>query len=119
MGGRRDRYRALGGGASVDGYGHNGHKFTFRMALPVDPSGRLVDGRSFADIRDYKRLLLADERQIARNLTKQLVTYATGAPVRFADRETVESILEAAKPGSYGVNTLIHGIVLSDLFLRK
>jgi hypothetical protein len=70
-------------------------------------------------VRDLKRLLLHDERQIAQNLVRQLVTYSTGAPVRFGDRPQVEAILDRAKPGGYGVKSLIHGILASELFRNK
>jgi mono/diheme cytochrome c family protein len=119
FGGWRDRYRALGEGERVPGYGKNGQPFTFHAALPVDSSGVLPDGRRFHDVRDMKRLLLQDERGIARNLVRQLVTYSTGAPVRFGDRSQVESILDRAKPSAYGVKSLIHGIIDSELFRNK
>jgi hypothetical protein len=119
MGGFRERYRAMGSGAAEAGIGRGGQKFAFSLALPVDSSGELADGRKFTDIREFKRLLLTDERQIARNLARQLVTYATGAPVRFSDRAAVERILDQAKPGGYGVRSLVHGIVQSGLFLNK
>jgi hypothetical protein len=118
-GGWRDRYRALGDGQKVPGYGKNGQPFAFHAAHPVDPSGVLPDGRAFQDVRDLKRLLLHDERQIAQNLVRQLVTYSTGAPVRFGDRPQVEAILDRAKPGGYGVKSLIHGILASELFRNK
>jgi hypothetical protein len=85
----------------------------------VDASGVLPDGRAFSDIRALKRLLVDDERQLARNLTRQLVVYATGAPARFGDRPQVEAILDRARPGHYGVRTIVHEIVQSDLFLNK
>ena len=120
MGGWRERYRATGGGASpAKGFGHGGQKFVFHHALPVDPSGEMADGRKFADIREFKRLLLADEAQLARNLAKQLTVYATGAPVRFSDRAAIEKILHRASASRYGVRTLIHELVQSDLFLKK
>jgi hypothetical protein len=79
----------------------------------------MADGRKFADIREFKRLLLADEAQLARNLAKQLTVYATGAPVRFGDRAHIEKILQRASASHYGVRTLIHELVQSDLFLNK
>jgi hypothetical protein len=119
-GGWRERYRAIGGaGEKVPGYGKNGQPFAFRAAQPVDPSGVLPDGRQFKDVRDLKRVLLQDERQIARNLVKQLIIYSMGAPVRFADRPTVEAILNRAAPGGYGVKSLMHGIIASELFGSK
>ena len=121
MGGFRTHYRAIGveGKTPAPGIGFGGQKFTFHYALPVDASGELPDGRTFADVRELKRLLLADERAIARNVVKQLVVYATGAPVRFVDRPAVEKILDRAKARGYGVRSLVHEIVQSDLFLNK
>jgi len=119
FGGFRERYRALGDGEKTQGWGKNGQPFAFHPAQPVDPSGELPDGRKFADVRELKRLLLQDERQIARNLVRQLVTYSTGAPPRFADRPKVEAILDAAAPEHYGVRALIQGVVTSELFRNK
>ena len=119
FGGWRSTYRALGEGPKVPGFGKNGQPFVFTAALPVDPSGVLADGRAFKDIRELKKLLVRDERQIARNLVRQLVTYGTGAPVRFGDRPSVESILDGARSDGYGVKSLIHGLVSSRLFRSK
>jgi hypothetical protein len=118
-GGWRGRYRALGDGQKADGIGKGGHLYEFRYALPVDASGKLPDGRAFNDIRELKRLLLVDERQIARNLATQLIVYSTGAPVRFGDRPQLESILDQAKNSDYGVSSIINAIIQSDLFRSK
>jgi hypothetical protein len=119
MGGWRDRYRALGGSVTQEGFGHNGQKFAFHAALAVDSSSQLPDGRAFSDILSFKKLLLDDERQIARNVTRQLLVYATGAPIRFGDRADVERILQDAASRQYGVRTLVHEVVESSLFLHK
>ncbi len=119
FGGYRTCYRALGSEDTVPGFGKGGQPFAFHNGKPVDCSGILPDGRAFADVRDLKRLLLKDERQIARNLTQQLVIYSTWAPVRFADRPKVEAILDRARSNGYGVKSLIHGIILSELFRNK
>lgn len=119
FGGWRDHYRAVGPGERVHGYGKNGAPFAFHEAQPVDPSGVLPGGGAFKDVRDLKCLLLQDDRQIARNLVRQLVTYSTGAPVRFADRSKIEAILDSASTGDYRIKTLIHQIILSDLFRNK
>ena len=121
MGGWRDRYRATveDGSDAEAGFGKNGWPLAFRYVLPVDASGQLPDGRTFQDIRDFKRLLLTDETQIARNVARQLTVYATGAPIRFADRAAIERILEGARADHYGVRRIVHQIVESDLFLNK
>jgi hypothetical protein len=120
FGGYREKYRALGDGfPHPEGIGKAGHFFEFHYALPVDASGTLPDGRSFADVRELKKLILADERQVARNLATQLVTYATGAPVRFGDRPRLEAILDQTKAGGYGTEALVEAIIQSDLFRSK
>jgi hypothetical protein len=119
MGGWRDRYRALSDGPPESGIGHNGQKFSFHAGPPVEASGILPDSRAFRDIRALKHLLAGDEKALARNLARQLVVYATGAPVRFSDRLQVEQIVEHASATHYGVRTLVREIVQSDLFLNK
>jgi len=116
----RDKYRALTKDAEkAPGIGKNGQRFGFSYIQPVDASGNLPDGRKFQDIRELKRLLIEDERQIARNLTNQLVVYATGAPVQFSDRPKVEAILDRAASKNYGVKTLVRLIIESDMFRNK
>ncbi len=120
MGGWRDRYRAISEGEpAVKGLGKNGQPFEFHYGLPVDTAGQLPDGRHFADIREFKKLLLDSDVQLARNLVRQLIVYATGAPIRFGDREEIERIISSTKQDRYGVRSLIHSIVQSDLFVSK
>ncbi len=119
MGAWRDRYRSVGPGEKVKGSGHNGINFHYGWGLSVDPSGELPDGRTFHDIRELKRLLLADPDLLARNLERQLTIYGTGAPIRFSDRPTLAKILAQNRAEGYGVRSLIHEIVESDMFLNK
>jgi hypothetical protein len=119
-GGWQDRYRAVNQDAEpVIGFGKNGHAFAFHYAQPVDSSGQLVDGRKFADISELKGLLAADERAVARNLVQRFVVYATGAPVSFGDRPEIENILNRCEKSHYGVRSLIHGVIQSELFKIK
>ena len=120
MGGWRDHYRAAKQGVTpAPGIGMDGQKFAFYYALPVDCSGTLPEGRAFKDVRDLKTLLLSDPAPIARNLVRQLAVYATGAPVRFSDREQIERILQRTKAGDYGVRSIVRELVQSDLFQTK
>ena len=120
MGRWRDNYRSLNEGHKrIEGVGRSGNEFVHYLAKEVDDSGKMAEGDSFKDILDFKQLLLRDEETIARNLTEQLLVYATGAPVRFADREEVAAILEKSRTSQFGVRTLIHEIVQSPLFLHK
>ena len=118
FGGYRTSYRAIDGKTKDAGIGKNGQKFAFHQALPVEPFGQL-DKQKFAEIREFKAVVLRNERQVARNLVGQLAVFATGAPVGFADRPKVEALLDAASARQFGVRSLVHGLVSSDLFLNK
>jgi hypothetical protein len=119
VGAWRSKYRSTDEGEPVTGVGKNGFDFTFKLGQPVDASGKLADGETFGNVIELKRLLLKDERQIARNIVDRFVTYGTGAPVEFADRPEVERILDAAQRHDYGLRAMIHEIVQSDLFTHK
>ncbi len=119
MGGWRERYRSEAGGELATGIAKSGQKMAFHWALPVDAAGEMADSRKFRDIREFRELLLSDERQIARNVAKQLAVYATGAPVGFADRQHVEGILDRAASSHFGVRSLVHELIQSELFRNK
>ncbi len=120
MGGWRDRYRAMAVDSEpVRGFGKNGWPYAFYLALPVDASGQLNDGRAFKDVREFKALLLKDQAQIARNLARQLSVFATGSPVHFGDRAKIEQIVERTRGREFGVRSLVTEIVASDLFRNK
>jgi hypothetical protein len=87
--------------------------------LDVEKGGQTPEGRTFKDIEDYKKILLDDKDQIARNLTQKLLVYSTGADIQFADREVVEQIVAKIRAKNYGFRTLVHEVVESRIFLNK
>jgi hypothetical protein len=120
MGAWRERYRGdAKNQVPESGLGKNGWPFDFHFALPVESQGELPDGRKFNNVREFKQLILQDEAQIARNFTRHLVVYATSAPIRFSDRAAIETIVERTQSDQYGVRSLVHAIVESELFLSK
>ncbi len=120
MGGLRAQYRAVSPDVpAAKGYGMDGQALQYHLALPVDAAGHLPDGRTFTDVRGLKKLLLTDENAIARNLVQQLSIFATGAPVRFSDREQIDGILKRSEASHYGVKSIVEEIVQSDLFQSK
>ena len=121
MGGWRDRYRAFAEDAKPEpGVGLSGQRYAFHYGLPVDSAGALPDGRAFQEVREFKRLMIEHEEQtVARNLVRQLATYATGAPVGFADRKQVDEILQNSRGSNYGIRSIVHNIVQNRLFQLK
>jgi hypothetical protein len=116
MGKWRHRYRGTAEGERVSGIDHTGHDFAYTIAGDVDASGTLIDGRSFRDVRELKALFAGNSRGLARNLLRQFVVYATGTPVRFADRAEVERILDSCAGDGYRVRDLLYGLVESPVF---
>ncbi len=116
LGGWRDRYRSLDKGDEITGIDRAGHAYTYRVAGAIDSSGKLRDGRPFADINELKKLLRTETRQLARNLLQRFIVYATGTPVRFSDRRQVELILDRCAADHYPVGDLIQELIVSPIF---
>jgi hypothetical protein len=85
----------------------------------VELGGATPAGKTFQDITEYKRLLLEDKDQVARNLVQKMIVYSTGAEIQFADREVVEQIVKNLRAKNYGFRTLVHEVVQSRVFLTK
>jgi hypothetical protein len=116
----RDKYRAVGGaGRDEDAKKVNGHRIEYHYGLPVDPSGQMPDGQPFTDVDGLRAILTAEPDRLGYAFTSQLVTYATGAEVTFADRAEVQKIVAASKAHDYGIRTLVHLITESPLFRNK
>jgi hypothetical protein len=116
IGGWRENYRSNGNGAEVM---VDGRRMPYLKGPKVDPADVMPDGRPFANIDEFKKLLLADKDQTARALTEKLVTYATGGPPEPADRGQVDAIVQKIRDKNYGLRSLVHEIVASDLFRTK
>lgn len=91
----------------------------FGEGRAVEAGDELADGRKFANLEEFKKLLLANPEQIARCLTEKLVTYATGQPVGFGDHAAVDKILAEVQPTDYGLRSLVHAVVASEVFRSK
>jgi hypothetical protein len=99
MGAWRDRYRAESKDQLPEfGFGKNGWAYDFFHALPVDPSGALADGRAFADVKELKRHLLADETQLARNLAHDLRHRLAGPLQRSRRHRTDPAAVQGGQP---------------------
>ena len=117
LGAWRTRYRGLESGERITGIDQTGHDFSYTVANTVDASGKMSDGRSFKDIHGLKEILLANPRQLARNLLHQFTIYATGVPVRFGDRAEIETMLDACAKDGYRARDLLLALTQSKIFL--
>jgi len=116
IGGWRENYRATGNGKPVF---VDGRKMNYLAGKPVDPSDELPDGAKFANIDEFKQLLLRDKDQLARSLATKLLTYGTGGPPTTADQPQIDAIVVRVRDKNYGFRSLVHEIVQSELFRSK
>ena len=113
----RDQYRLRDGKGDSRPF-VNGRPINYHYDVAVDCTGQLPDGRPFRDVNDLRAMLAAGDEKLASAFVRHLVTYATGAPVSFADREEVDRIVQSGKASRYGVRTLLLETILNPLFAQ-
>jgi hypothetical protein len=102
----RERYVLLSGGKRTQG-------------PKVDASYVLPDGQRFRDVDEFRQLLVKQPRRLAANVAEKLLTYGTGAPVGFADREEVERIVDRTAKDNFGLRSLVREVAVSRIFVTK
>ncbi len=118
IGGYRTTYRALGKWPKAN-VTFNNRPVQYSNGLAVQAGDVMPNGKRFKDSDEFKKILLADPNQFIRMFTEKLLVYATGSPIRPADREAVTAILQRVREKKYGLRTLVHEVVQSELFLNK
>lgn len=116
IGGWRDYYRVTGKGKPVM---LDGKKMYYLQGPNVDAADVLPNGKKFKNIDEFKQLLLQDKDQVARALTERLLIYATGATPQASDEKQINALVATLREKQYGLRTLVHEIVQSELFQRK
>lgn len=119
----RDFYRTTETGeklpdAKVFFGGHYGG-VTYLKGPVVDTRSELPGGIEVPDIRAYKAAMAKHPDFLARNLIRKLATFGTGRSVEVGDEIIVDSILKNSENSNFGLRTLIHEVVLSELFTNK
>ncbi len=91
----------------------------WRHGLPVDCSGHTPDGADFAGIQQLRQMLAKRPEELARGVTRHLLTYATGEPATYLEQRTIDAVVKSAAADDYGLRSLVHGLVQSELFRSK
>lgn len=86
---------------------------------PVNPSGQLSDGRSFADAEEFKQLLLDDRDRVLKALVEHLCTYALRRVLTLDDRDDILAIVAEAKHHDYRLKDIVRAVALSDLIQKR
>ncbi len=90
-----------------------------KNAAKVNPTGVTPDGKKFPGIKTWKEIYVDQPDLLARNIGKQMITFATGAPPRFSDRDDLAKIVKHAREKNYGMRSILHAVVSTDAFRVK
>ncbi len=86
----------------------------------IDPSGKLVTGEKFADMRELKRVLAVERREdFHRCLTEKMLTYAIGRGLEPSDITTVDAIVARIQKEEGRFHALLFGIIESAPFQKR
>lgn len=87
---------------------------------PIDPSGQLITGEKFADVRELKRVLVRDRAMdVYRCLTEKLMTYALGRGLEYFDAHTVDEIAGRLAREGGRMSVLLSGVIESPAFQKQ
>lgn len=114
MGNFRTSYRVL-----TDSTSGEKSKQKWIDRLPVDCTGTTPDGKDFADARELRAMLAENPAQLARGVVRHLLTYATGEPATPIDQPAIDAIVRDAARDNYGLRSLLHGVIQSEVFRWK
>jgi len=85
----------------------------------IDPSGRLVTGESFRNVRELKHILVTSRCQdFYRTLASKMLAYAIGRGLEYTDTETVDQIVQQMDADNGRFSALLTGIIESAPFQK-
>jgi hypothetical protein len=102
-----ENYNAIGKWRAADG------KF------PIDATGTLPNGKSFATPAEMRTVLLAQLPAFSQCLTEKMMTYALGRGMQRYDRRSLDEIGRKLAGSNYQFQTLVYEIVRSLPFQSR
>jgi hypothetical protein len=107
-------------GLALENFNAMGMWRTQEFGQPIDVSGKLVTGESFADVRELKQILVKNHaEEFYRTLTQKMLTYALGRGLDYYDTETVDQIVARIEKSGGKPSALIAGIIESAPFQKS
>jgi len=90
------------------------------LGQKIDPSGKLITGEKFSNIRELKHILATKRsRDFYYCITEKLMTYALGRTLDYYDVETVDRIVAQLEATGGRPSVLLQGIVNSAAFQQR
>jgi Protein of unknown function (DUF1592)/Protein of unknown function (DUF1588)/Protein of unknown function (DUF1587)/Protein of unknown function (DUF1585)/Protein of unknown function (DUF1595) len=107
-------------GLALDNFNPLGTWRDAESGQKIDPSGRLITGEPFKDIRDLKRIIKERHgRDFYRCLTEKFLTYALGRGLEYYDVATVDRIVERLDQDGGRFSALLMGVIESAPFQKR
>ncbi len=86
---------------------------------PVNPAGKMPDGRAFNDADEFKQRLLEDRDKVARAFIEHLCTYGLRRVLTFDDQDDVNAIAAEAKKSEYRIKDMVRAVAMSELMRKR
>ncbi|MEM1443737.1 MAG: DUF1588 domain-containing protein, partial [Verrucomicrobiota bacterium] len=90
-----------------------------KKEVPVDPSGALPDGTTFADFQGLRQQVAKHEENFTRGYLEALIEYGLGRPYGFSDESLRERLLKRANAKDGSMRELLLAFVESEPFQHK
>jgi mono/diheme cytochrome c family protein len=91
-----------------------------RSYTRIDPAGTMPDGTAFANLADFRRLVISHPAPFLRTFTEKMMVYALGRPYEAYDAPAVRKIVREAAASHYKFTDIVVGVVKSAPFqMRK
>jgi len=97
----------------------NGEDFRGSNTPPIDASGKLPNGKSFANFEEFKTLLLEQKDRFRRALAEKLFLYALGRPTSPADRGTIDQVVTTMAERGDTLRSAIKALAITEVFRVK
>ncbi|MEO0413524.1 MAG: DUF1592 domain-containing protein, partial [Verrucomicrobiota bacterium] len=90
-----------------------------RKLYPVDASGSLPNGETFADVQGLKAALMKEQRTVAGSIFEGMLCYALGRDVSFTDLTIIEKVLNNLESDDFPVREMVRQVVTSEPFMQR
>jgi hypothetical protein len=103
-------------GFALEPFDAIGHLRTEDRGSVIDARGQMYDGTPVDGPAGVRTFLLKHQDQYLRNVTENLMTYALGRGMDYADMPEVRKVMQSAAPQGFRLESLVTAVVLSDNF---
>lgn len=103
-------------GYSLENFDLTGRWRDRDAGIPVDTSGKLVDGTPLNGVQDLRRALLARSDSFVTSATEKMLMYALGRRIEWYDQPAIRRIVQDAGRENSRFSSIVLGVVNSAPF---